>query len=195
MELRPLAFVAMPFGRKKGPGTMGVIDFDDTYERAIVPAAGDAGVDVMRADEERMGGIIHAPMYERLLLAEIVVADLTLANPNVFYELGIRHAAKPRTTIMIYNSGPMLPFDVRPVRAIPYHLGENGRLSEEEAHSLREELSAKLREAQDDDSSDSPLFQLIPSFPGIDLPHEVTESFRDRVRESIWQSKSEGFGN
>jgi len=51
---------------------------------------------VIRADEERGGGIIHKPMYERLLLAEIVIADLTFASANVFSELGVRHAARPR---------------------------------------------------------------------------------------------------
>lgn len=182
LGIKPLVFVAMPFGRKQDTSGTIEIDFDDIYRRGIIPATEDADVDVIRADEERMGGFIHASMYERLLLAEIVIADLTLANPNVFYELGIRHAARPRATIMIFNEGGMLPFDVRPLRAIPYCLNEDGRLSDEEAERLRKTLTAKLREAQDDDLSDSPLFQLIPSFPGIRLPHEVTESFRDRIR-------------
>lgn len=100
-----MVFVAMPFGRKQDPSGTIEIDFDDVYVRGIIPVTEDADVDVIRADEERMGGFIHAPMYERLLLAEIVIADLTLANPNVFYELGIRHAARPRATIMIFNEG------------------------------------------------------------------------------------------
>jgi hypothetical protein len=61
-------------------------------------------------------------MFARLLLAEFVVADLTLANPNVFYELGIRHAAKPFTTVPIYANVSALPFDVAPVRAVGYQL-------------------------------------------------------------------------
>lgn len=183
MVFRPLVFVAMPFGRKQDLSGTIEIDFDDIYTQCIVPAADEADVDIIRADEERMGGFIHAPMYERLLLAEIVIADLTLANPNVFYELGIRHAARPRATIMIFNEGgAALPFDVRPLRAIPYRLGEDGRLSDTEMQKLKEILTRKLNEAREDEVTDSPLFQLIPNFPGIRLPHEVTESFRDRVK-------------
>jgi tetratricopeptide (TPR) repeat protein len=182
LSIKPLVFTAMPFGRKPDPSNTYEIDFDDIYKRSIIPATKDVNLDVIRADEERMGGFIHAPMYERLLLAEIVIADLTLANPNVFYELGIRHAARPRATIMIFNEGATLPFDVRPLRAIPYRLNNEGKLSDAEADKLRKALAQKLKEAQDDDISDSPLFQLIPNFPGIQLPHEVTESFRDRAK-------------
>ncbi|WP_378211149.1 TRAFs-binding domain-containing protein [Anoxybacteroides rupiense] len=182
MSIKPLVFTAMPFGRKPDPSNTYEIDFDDIYKRSIVPATQDVNLDVIRADEERMGGFIHLPMYERLLLAEIVIADLTLANPNVFYELGIRHAARPRATIMIFNEGATLPFDVRPLRAIPYRLNNEGKLSDTEADTLRKALAQKLKEALEDDISDSPLFHLIPNFPGIELPHEVTESFRDRAK-------------
>lgn len=182
MGIKPLAFVAMPFGRKRDPSGNMEIDFDYVYQQAIEPAACKAGVDVIRADEERMGGFIHAPMYERLLLAEIVVADLTLANPNVFYELGVRHAARPRSTIMIYNEGAVLPFDVRPLRATPYHLEGDGTLTPEAALKLRDLLIEKLRGATDEEVTDSPLFQLIPDFPGIRLSHESTETFRNRIK-------------
>lgn len=182
MGFRPLVFVAMPFGRKQSPDRTIEIDFDNIYERAIVPAIHEADMDVIRADEERLGGFIHLPMYERLLLAEIAIVDLTFANPNVFYELGIRHAARPRTTIMIYSHRSTLPFDVGPLRAIPYCLDEDGQLDNDAAGRLTTTLAAKLREALQNDTTDSPLFQLIPSLPGISLPHEATESFRDRAR-------------
>lgn len=180
--IRPLLFVAMPFGKKLDPSARVELDFDDVYERAIRPAAENAELDVVRADEEVHGGLIHVGMYERLLLAEIVVADLTLSNPNVFYELGVRHAAKPRTTILVYAKGAGLPFDVAPIRAIPYTL-EEGRLSHDEAARLRELLADRLAAAREEsEQHDSPLFQLIREYPGINLPHEVTETFRDRVR-------------
>lgn len=182
MSIKPLVFAAMPFGIKIDPSSTKKIDFDDVYKKGIVPATKDVDFDIIRADEEKMGGFIHLPMYERLLLAEIVIADLTLANPNVFYELGIRHAARPHATIMIFNEGVVLPFDVRPLRAIPYRLNEKGKLSDSDAEILRKTLSTKLKEAQNDDISDSPLFQLIPNLQGIRLPHEVTESFRDRAK-------------
>lgn len=180
-HLKKLLFVAMPFGSKPDPSRRFEIDFDAVYERAIKPAAEQADVDVVRADEETLGGIIHKPMYERLLLAEIVIADLTLANANVFYELGIRHAARPRSTILIYAKIGQLPLDVAPIRALPYELGPRGELALASAESLRDTLIERLIEAKESETIDSPLFQLLENYPGISLPHEVTEAFRDRV--------------
>lgn len=179
---RKLLFVAMPFGSKPDPNQRFEIDFDDIYERCIKPAAEGADLDVIRADEETIGGIIHKPMYERLLLAEVVIADLTLANANVFYELGIRHAARPRSTILIFAKKSRLPFDVRPIRAIPYELDDAGDLGVEVAEALRGTLAERLEEAKKSEAVDSPLFQLLDEYPGIDLSHDVTEAFRDRVQ-------------
>ena len=90
----PLCFVLMPFGRK--PDAAGrLVDFDAVYRELIAPAIADAKLEPLRADEEMTGGIIHKPMFERLILCEYAVADLTTANANVFYELGVRHVARP----------------------------------------------------------------------------------------------------
>jgi tetratricopeptide (TPR) repeat protein len=172
----------MPFEKKQDPSTGVEIDFDQVYNDAIKPAILAAGLDAIRGDEERTGGIIHAPMFARLLLSEYVVADLTLANPNVFYELGIRHAARPFTTVPIFANIHPLPFDVAMVRAIGYTL-ENGKLTAEAASALKAAITARLLAVMEGPAvKDSPLFQLIPDFPGIDLPHEVTEAFQDRVK-------------
>jgi tetratricopeptide (TPR) repeat protein len=182
MSLKAHCFVDMPFGKKKDPFTGVEIDFDQVYGEAIRPAILAAGLEAIRGDEERTGGIIHIPMFGRLLLSEFVVADLTLANPNVFYELGIRHAARPFTTVPIFASIHPLPFDVAMVRAIGYSL-ENGKLTAEAAAALQGAIAARLAAAVEGPAvKDSPLFQLIPDFPGIDLPHEVTEAFQDRVK-------------
>jgi len=114
---KPLCFVLMPFGAKKDPAGGPDIDFDAIYEKAIQPAVESAGMECIRADEERTGGIIHKPMFERLLLCDFAVADLTTANPNVFYELGIRHAARPATTLAIFAKNTRLPFDVNSASA------------------------------------------------------------------------------
>jgi hypothetical protein len=182
LGFKPLLFVAMPFGQKLDVATGSLIDFDDLYQGVIVPAGRLADVDMLRADEERMGGFIHLPMYERLLLAELAIVDLTLANPNVLYELGVRHAARPRATILIYHQSSVLPFDVGPLRAIPYRL-EQGLVSNDDVSPLIETLAKKIQLAKEDhDSVDSPLFQLIPRLAPVQLPHEATESFRDRVQ-------------
>jgi tetratricopeptide (TPR) repeat protein len=120
-------------------------------------------------------------MFARLLLSEFVIADLTTANANVFYELGVRHAAKPYTTIPIFATTGGLPFDVNMVRAIPYEL-EGGRLSEPAAAQLREDIRGRIRAALEGPvAKDSPLFQLFSDFPGIEISHELTDVFMDRV--------------
>jgi tetratricopeptide (TPR) repeat protein len=184
MNYHALCFVDMPFGQKPDLKSGVVVDFDQIYNEAIKPAIEASGLEALRGDEERTGGIIHGAMFARLLLAEFVVADLTLANPNVFYELGIRHAAKPFTTVPIFANVSALPFDVALVRAVGYQL-KKGKLTKAAAQKLKSQLSKRLSDAISGATThDSPLFQLIPKFPGIDLPEEVTETFKDRIRQA-----------
>jgi tetratricopeptide (TPR) repeat protein len=184
MNYHALCFVDMPFGQKPDLKSGVVVDFDQIYNDAIKPAIEECGLEALRGDEERTGGIIHSAMFARLLLAEFVVADLTLANANVFYELGIRHAARPFTTVPIFANVSALPFDVALVRAVGYQL-KKGKLTKAAAQKLKSELAGRLQEAINGvATNDSPLFQLIPKFPGIDLPEEVTESFKDRIKEA-----------
>jgi hypothetical protein len=181
---RAVCFVDMPFGKKADLASGVEVDFDSIYNLAIAPAIVDCGLEPVRGDQERTGGVIHIPMFGRLLLSDYVVADLTLANPNVFYELGIRHTARPFTTVPIFANTHALPFDVSLVRAIPYAL-ENGKLTDASAAKLKQDLYTRLKETIEGAASkDSPLYQLIPKFPTIDLPHEVTEVFQDQVRHS-----------
>lgn len=177
-----LCFIDMPFGKKTDLASGVEIDFDRIYTHAIKPAIESVGLESLRGDEETSGGIIHAAMFARLLLAEYVVADLTLANPNVFYELGIRHTAMPFTTVPIFATTHALPFDVALIRAVPYEL-EDGILSKQNAEKLKTSIADRLKQAIDGSATnDSPLFQLLPDFPGISLEHEATEAFQDRVK-------------
>jgi len=184
MSVRAVCFIDMPFGKKPDLASGVTVDFDHIYEAAIKPAIVESGLEPIRGDQERTGGIIHAPMFGRLLLSDYVVADLTLANPNVFYELGIRHTARPFTTVPIFAAIHSLPFDVSMVRSIAYTL-DNGTLTTDAAAKLKADIRTRLDEAiRGAASKDSPLFQLIPTFPKIDLPHEVTEIFQDQVKHS-----------
>lgn len=188
MPERPLCFVVMPFGKKRDPGGGPEIDFDGIYRDAIAPAISGAGLEPLREDEERAGGIIHKTMFEKLLLCEFAVADLTTANANVFYELGVRHAVRPSTTLSVFASRTVLPFDVRMLRALPYELGSNNELTTEGAEALQAGLSERLRrlrqDAAEEPAVDSPLYQLLEGFRAPDLARLKTDTFRDRVRYS-----------
>lgn len=182
---QPLCFVLMPFGSKPDPTGRPNIDFNRVYNDAIKPAVEDAGMIPIRADEEKTGGIIHRPMFERLLLCEYAVADLTTANPNVFYELGVRHTARPSTTQPIFATHQPIPFDVNYLRAMPYDLGENNRFGEEEAKALRASLAARLRDLRGgalNEQCDSPIFQLIGEWKPGDIARLKTDVFRDQVK-------------
>lgn len=186
---RPLCFVLMPFGMKKDPSGGPDINFDDIYDKAIRPGIEDAEMEPIRADEERTGGIIHKAMFERLLLCEFAVADLTTANANVFYELGVRHAIRPATTLGIFASNQKPPFDVGFLRALPYELAERNRFSSREAALLRQSLAKRLvtlrEDSRDGKAIDSPIFQLLTDYAAPDLAHLKTDLFRDSVNYSV----------
>jgi hypothetical protein len=176
---KPLCFVAMPFGTKPD-GAGRTVDFDAVYSQLIAPAISAAGLEALRADEEMSGGIIHKPMFERLILCDYAVADLTTANANVFYELGVRHALRPFTTVLLFAQGGRLAFDVAPLRAVPYRLAPTGQPTD--VASARDVLADRLIEAQG--TTDSPVFQLVEGLPTPQLDHAKTDVFRERVRYS-----------
>ena len=122
----PLCFVVMPFGVKPD-GRGKKVDFDAVYADLLAPAIREAGLEPLRADQELVGGIIHKPMYERLILADYAIADLTTINANVFYELGVRHAVRPYATVLVSADVKRVPFDLAPDRVLPYALDANGR--------------------------------------------------------------------
>ena len=184
---KPLCFVLMPFNKKPDPAGGADIDFDRIYETAIKPGIEDADMAPIRADEEKLGGIIHQTMYERLLLCDYAVADLTTGNPNVLYELGIRHAARPGTTLTIYSAHKPLPFDVALLRTQPYKLGEHNSFPDDHAQRLRGRVADHLRElramAQTQEVTDSPLFQLVTAWRPQPLSPHAADSFRDQCRQ------------
>ncbi len=112
------AFVVMPYGVKEG------IDFNRVYEEYIKPALEGADFEVFRADEEMRAGDIRTDMFQELLLADLVVADLSIDNANVWYELGVRHALRARGVIGIRCRRETLPFDVYTDRSLKYHIKE-----------------------------------------------------------------------
>lgn len=181
--MNPLCFVLMPFGKKQFGEIM--IDFDEIYNSMIKPAIVKAAMEPIRADEEKTDGIIHKAMFERLVLCEYAVGDLTSANANVFYELGVRHAIKPYSTVLLFAESTRLPFDISFLRALPYSVDKKGKVTG--VKKSISQLRKKLEEARKSKSTDSPLFQLLDDYP--DIPHEKTDIFRDQVEYSIHLKK------
>jgi MAP3K TRAFs-binding domain len=173
----PLCFVLMPFGVKPD-GRGGSVDFDAVFEQLLAPAAREAGLEPLRADQELIGGIIHKPMFERLVLADYAIADLTTANPNVFYELGVRHAVRPYSTVLVGADPAGIPFDLAPARVLTYGLDAQGRPQDPAAD--RAALLEALRAAREA-ATDSPVFQLIDELPPPRIDRLKTDVFRDEA--------------
>ena len=186
----------MPFGVKTDK--LGrEIDFNAIYEKLIKKAIEQCGMEPIRADEELLGGTIHKPMFERLILCDYAIADLTSLNPNVFYELGLRHAIKEHTTIPIFAFDSDLPFDLKMQRTLPYKLDAKGKLVDVEA--TLKMLVKQLKECALDKKADSPVYQLIEGWTvSHNLAHEKTDVFREQavyendVKDALFKAREEG---
>ncbi len=178
--MKPFCFVLMPFGTKPDDGGR-MIDFDRVFTDIIAPAIWDAQMEPIRADQETTGGIIHKAMFERLMLCDYAIADLTTANANVFYELGIRHGIRPYSTILTFGQGSRLPFDMVPLRGLPYHLDVRGLPANPIAD--RQALTERLVGCHHPEE-DSPLFQLVSEWPRPDIARLKTDRFREVVAYS-----------
>jgi tetratricopeptide (TPR) repeat protein len=124
-EMRPHAFVIMPFGLKKGSDGS-PYDFNAIYAQLIKPVLEAAGFEAFRADEETTSGDILTDMFQELLLADLCIVDMSIDNANVFYELGIRHAFRKRGVVHIQAGRSYMPFDVFNVRTVTYHVTKEG---------------------------------------------------------------------
>jgi tetratricopeptide (TPR) repeat protein len=163
MSTRPHAFVAMPFGSKPGPDNT-PIDFNRIYRDLIVPALEEAGFEVFRADQEIRAGDILTDMFQELLMADLVVADLTINNPNVWYELGVRHALRSRGVILINGGVPTTAFDLYTNRKLVYGL-KNGTPDPDKLETDKKNLTAMVHATVESwhERKISPVYQLLPN--------------------------------
>lgn len=122
---KPFAFIAMPFAKS----------FDDAFELAIRPACEAAGAYAERVDQQIFSGSIMERVYNQIAKSDLVVADMSERNPNVFYEVGYAHALG-KTTILVTRSEDDIPFDLRQYPHIIY----GGSLSH-----LKAELERRVR--------------------------------------------------
>ena len=179
---RPICFVVMPFHAPASEVDGRSTDFDEIFAHLIAPAVEDAGLRPHRADEETLGGIFHKHMFERLALCEFAVADMTMANPNVFYELGVRHAIRPWSTVLMYRSDARLPLDVALDAALPYPA--DLMTKPDELARLRSQLTRRLKSAQARET-DSPVHQLVAGLPIPEVDHRRVDLMLEAIdRES-----------
>lgn len=175
-----LCFVVMGFGKKTDYPSGRTIDLDATYEAIIEPAATAHGLRCIRADEIMHSGIIDTPMYEMLLRSDLVIADISTGNVNAVYELGVRHALRPNSTIIMKEREGKLYFDLNHVNTFEYdHLGED--IGTREARRAVRDLGALIEEVMLTGKTDSPVYTYLPR---LMQPKLSDEQFSDLVDET-----------
>ena len=161
-DLKPIAFMVMPFGKRTIPsppqGAPAQIDCNALWDRAFRPALENLGYLAIRADVE-VGTVIVKDMLERLALAELVLADLTLPNGNVYYEVGLRHAAKQTHCILVAADWSKQLFDTDQIRTERYPLTD-GSVTDEEAEVIRKRIEEVVPKMKD---SPTPYYELVKS--------------------------------
>jgi tetratricopeptide (TPR) repeat protein len=164
MGITPVCFMVMPFGTKatgmdpgKGPSQ---IDFNALWEKAFRPLIDELGYLPVRADQD-LGALIIQEMIERLVIADLVIADLSIPNGNVYYELGVRHAAQKQGCVIVAAEGSSQLFDTAQMRRVTYPLAE-GTVIEETAKQIQLALKDEVRKRAD---AVSPVFQILPGYP------------------------------
>src|SRR5262249_24168924 len=159
-DLRPVCYMVMPFRNKKveeplPPGAPAEIDFDALWERVYWPAIEALGYLPMRADFDPSSAIVKA-MLERIAFADLVLADVTLGNGNVYYEVGIRHVAKQTSCVLVAPEWCKPLFDIGQFASIRFPLA-HGDIPENEAKIIRACLVAKVPGIKD---SRTPFYEL-----------------------------------
>jgi len=164
-------FVIQGFGKKTDYTDGRVLDLDASYE-VIKQGVEAAGLQCIRADGIQHSTVIDVPMYEMLLQADVVIADLSTYNVNAAYELGVRYALRPKTTIVVAEEGFKNPFDFGHIALRRYkHLGED--IGAREAVRFRDELKGAIEEILASNRSDSPVYTYLPQLAPPQIPAQA----------------------
>jgi hypothetical protein len=184
----PVCFMIMPYGKKptqaepgRGPAE---IDFNALWDRGYVPVIKGLNYEPVRADQDT-GGLIISQMLERLYFADLVLADMTIPNGNVYYEVGIRHAARETGCVLLAASWSKQLFDVVQMRTVRYPLPE-GNITEATAAAFQAAIKdgiAALRDGM------SPMHQSLPGYP-TKVNMDKATTTRDQLNElAAFQAK------
>lgn len=179
-------FSVMGFGKKMDYENAKEIDLDIIYKKVIKALFDEeiADYELIRADEIAGSALIDVSMYTLLMKADLVIADITTLNPNAIYELGVRHALKPYSTIIMAEKKCKIPFDLSHSRFLVYdEIGEE--LDDSEANAIKKQLKAFV-DASETMEPDSPLYTYLPQIS----PPTVSESEYKRIVEEA-KGKSE----
>jgi len=177
---RQVCFVVMGFGKKTDYETGRTLDLDATYSAIIAPAVEAEGLRCIRSDEIVHSGVIDVEMYEMLLRAELVIADISTGNVNAVYELGVRHALRSQATIIMKEDVGRLYFDLDHSNTFHYeHLGKD--IGHSEAIRAQKALRALINKALASPRPDSPVYTYLPR---LQQPSMTDNEYRQLLDET-----------
>ncbi|MFF0952168.1 TRAFs-binding domain-containing protein [Rhizobium leguminosarum] len=183
IDHRPVCFVVMGFGKKTDYESGRTLDLDATFDAIIKPAAERAGLRPIRAVDIKGSGVIDVSMYDLLLRADVVVADISTGNVNAVYELGVRHALRPNTTVIIKEDQGKLHFDLNHINTFHYkHLGED--IGSREAVRAADALAELIVTAMSSSTPDSPVYTFLPTLQRPRLSDERYAELLDEAEEN-----------
>jgi hypothetical protein len=180
-------FIVRPFGKKpftikdKENKEISVeVDFNEVDRSLIKAALAKNGLNGQTTEVMVHAGNIRLDMFHMLIAHDLVIADISIDNVNVYYELGIRHGLRPNGTILIrFRSGVDVPFDLKTDRYIVYDRENPAAAVDLLAGAIRDTLRMmRSRDRQ----PDSPVFLLLPKLPPPDparlvvVPKEFQEA-------------------
>jgi tetratricopeptide (TPR) repeat protein len=184
-----LCFMIMPYGRKAtqvepSSNAPGEIDFNALWDKAFAPTIQSLGYDPVRADQDT-GALIITQMVERLYFADLVLADMTIPNGNVYYEVGVRHAAKRTGCVLLAADWSKQLFDVAQMRTIRYPLKE-GNVEEPTAKAVSEAIKGPIDALS---RGDSPVFSSIKGYPSNPDPAAASTMMDVMAQTAVLQGK------
>lgn len=181
---RKLCFVIMGFGEKTDYPTGRTLNLDATYRTIIKPTVEAAGLRCVRADEIIDSSIIDTSMYAMLLQADLVIADISTANANALYELGVRHAFRPNATIVIKETEGRFIFDLNHLRTLEYrHLGID--IGFMEVDRVTKALARLIAESMKAQEPDSPVYTYLPTLRRPQLKSPEFERIVDETEARV----------
>ena len=183
-------FVVRPFGKRQiraKDGSEYQVDFDLVQQALIDPAMKAAGIRGSTTEVIFKAGNIREDMFQMLAHADIVIADMSIHNANVYYELGARHALRPKRTYLIRYAGDEVPFDIKTDRYLSYSRDEPGASVAALTQGLKDTLA-------DREGVDSPIFKLLPALrpPSMRDLAKVPDDFREELR---WAAQNKRIGH
>ncbi len=181
--MNKLCFVIMGFGKKTDYSIQKTYNLDATYKNIIKPAVEQEGYRCIRADEIKESSLIDKSMYALLIKADLVIADITTLNPNAIYELGIRHASRSYSTIIMKDiENSSIPFDLNHCKIFPYfHMGDD--IGTDESKRCQLELRETIKSVMNSKIVDSPLYEFIPNVNQHDINDELFENMINELAE------------